>query len=108
MREAGADTCVGHTMLGFGYDTTGSVVYLRDTWDHSTHQMIWVAPTAPGSTSPSLSSALAVGDSPAVTTNRRNQRGETSATLNGNLTAMGSNSSVSVSFEYGVTPGSYT
>lgn len=32
---------VGHTMLGFGYNTTGSLVYLHDTWDHSDHQMTW-------------------------------------------------------------------
>jgi PKD repeat protein len=31
----------GHTMLGFGYDTTGNVVYLHDTWDFSDHQMTW-------------------------------------------------------------------
>ena len=31
----------GHTMLGYGYDTVGSVVYIHDTWDYSDHQMIW-------------------------------------------------------------------
>jgi hypothetical protein len=31
----------GHTMLGFGYNTAGSVVYLHDTWDHSDHTMPW-------------------------------------------------------------------
>jgi hypothetical protein len=31
----------GHTMLGYGYDTTGNKVYLRDTWDHSSHVMTW-------------------------------------------------------------------
>jgi hypothetical protein len=30
-----------HTMLGFGYDVSGSVVYLHDTWDHLTHTMTW-------------------------------------------------------------------
>lgn len=30
-----------HTMLGFGYDNTGSLVYLKDTWDYSTHTMTW-------------------------------------------------------------------
>jgi hypothetical protein len=31
----------GHTMLGFGYDTVGNVVWLHDTWDHSAHTMTW-------------------------------------------------------------------
>ena len=31
----------GHTMLGYGYDTTGSVVYIHDTWDYNTHTMTW-------------------------------------------------------------------
>lgn len=35
----------GHTMLGFGYNDTGSLVYLRDTWDQNTsqtaHSMTW-------------------------------------------------------------------
>ncbi len=30
-----------HTMLGYGYNTTGSVVYLHDTWDHLIHTMTW-------------------------------------------------------------------
>jgi PKD repeat protein len=31
----------GHTMLGYGYDNTGSVVYVHDTWDYNTHTMVW-------------------------------------------------------------------
>jgi hypothetical protein len=31
----------GHTMLGMGYNDTGTLVYLHDTWDYSTHQMTW-------------------------------------------------------------------
>jgi hypothetical protein len=31
----------GHTMLGVGYDDSTSTVYLHDTWDYSTHSMIW-------------------------------------------------------------------
>jgi hypothetical protein len=31
----------GHTMLGYGYDNTGSLVYLRDTWDYASHTMTW-------------------------------------------------------------------
>lgn len=31
----------GHTMLGFGYDTSGDIIYLHDTWDHDNHTMVW-------------------------------------------------------------------
>lgn len=31
----------GHTMIGMGYNTTGNIVYLHDTWDYSTHEMTW-------------------------------------------------------------------
>jgi PKD repeat protein len=31
----------GHTMLGYGYDDAGSLVYLHDTWDYSSHTMVW-------------------------------------------------------------------
>jgi hypothetical protein len=31
----------GHTMAGVGYNTSGNVVYLHDTWDYSIHTMTW-------------------------------------------------------------------
>jgi parallel beta-helix repeat protein len=31
----------GHTVLGFGYDTNSSTIYIHDTWDHSDHTMTW-------------------------------------------------------------------
>jgi len=31
----------GHTMLGYGYDANGSIVYLHDTWDYLDHSMVW-------------------------------------------------------------------
>jgi hypothetical protein len=31
----------GHTMLGIGYDTSASTIYVHDTWDYSTHTMTW-------------------------------------------------------------------
>ena len=31
----------GHTMLGMGYNDTGNLIYLHDTWDYITHQMTW-------------------------------------------------------------------
>jgi len=31
----------GHSMLGYGYDDTGSTIYIHDTWDYDDHQMTW-------------------------------------------------------------------
>ncbi len=32
----------GHTMVGRGYDdTSGNLMYIHDTWDHSQHSMTW-------------------------------------------------------------------
>lgn len=31
----------GHTVVGVGYDTATSTVYLHDTWDYNTHSMTW-------------------------------------------------------------------
>jgi transcriptional regulator CtsR len=31
----------GHTMLGYGYDTTTNTIYVHDTWDYSSHTMTW-------------------------------------------------------------------
>lgn len=31
----------GHTMLGFGYNDAGNIIYLHDTWDYQTHEMTW-------------------------------------------------------------------
>jgi len=31
----------GHSMLGIGYDAATNLVYLHDTWDYSTHSMVW-------------------------------------------------------------------
>ncbi len=31
----------GHTMLGYGYDDTGSIIYIHNTWDYSDHSMTW-------------------------------------------------------------------
>ena len=32
---------VGHTMLGYGYDDTGSTIYIHDTWNYDDHSMTW-------------------------------------------------------------------
>jgi YD repeat-containing protein len=31
----------GHTMVGYGYNTAGSLIYVHDTWDYSAHTMTW-------------------------------------------------------------------
>ena len=31
----------GHTMVGVGYESTNSTIYIHDTWDHSMHSMTW-------------------------------------------------------------------
>lgn len=31
----------GHTIVGVGYNTSGNLVYIHDTWDGTTHQMTW-------------------------------------------------------------------
>ncbi|MGM0427937.1 MAG: C39 family peptidase [Thermodesulfobacteriota bacterium] len=31
----------GHTMLGYGYDDSGSTIYIHDTWDYNDHSMTW-------------------------------------------------------------------
>ncbi len=32
---------LGHSMVGYGYEDNGNTVYIRDTWDHSSHTMTW-------------------------------------------------------------------
>jgi len=31
----------GHSMVGYGYNDTGTLVYLHDTWDYKPHEMTW-------------------------------------------------------------------
>jgi hypothetical protein len=31
----------GHTMLGYGYDSASTTIYICNTWDHSGHAMTW-------------------------------------------------------------------
>jgi transcriptional regulator CtsR len=31
----------GHTMLGYGYDTSTNTIYIHDTWDYNNHTMTW-------------------------------------------------------------------
>jgi len=94
---------VGHTMLGYGYNTEGNIVYIYDTSDHNNHQMTW------GGTYNSLQhkgvTVIQLG-APVpllVTTNNASSISDSSATLNGNLDDLGTASTVYVSFEHGLT-----
>jgi transcriptional regulator CtsR len=31
----------GHTMLGYGYDTSTNTIYVHNTWDYNNHTMTW-------------------------------------------------------------------
>jgi len=68
----------GHTMLGIGYESTNSTIYIYNTWDHNVHTMTWggsysgrahigvtVLNLTPNNTNPNLSvypSSLDFGD----------------------------------------------
>jgi len=32
---------IGHTMVGYGYDDIGSIIYIHDTWNYNEHTMSW-------------------------------------------------------------------
>ncbi len=31
----------GHTMVGYGYDSSNQIIYIHNTWDHYAHTMTW-------------------------------------------------------------------
>jgi hypothetical protein len=31
----------GHSIVGVGYDTASTTIYIHDTWDNNTHSMVW-------------------------------------------------------------------
>ncbi len=99
----------GHTMIGYGYNTTGEIIYVHDTWDYSNHTMTWGGTYSGlqqyGVTVLRLASASA---SPSVTTNDASSVAASSASLNANLTSLGTASSVNVSFQWGTSSGSYS
>lgn len=91
----------GHTMLGYGYNTEGQIIYIHDTWDYSNHSMTW------GGTYSGMQhygvTVIRLGSPtlPSVTTNDASGITGNSATLNGNLGNLGTAPTVSVSFEWG-------
>ena len=82
---------VGHTMLGYGYDDAGSIVYLHDTWDYSDHSMTWGGSYAG---SPHLGVTVirvaGVVAAPTVITTTPSSVTSTSAHSGGNVTSEGS------------------
>lgn len=98
-----------HSMLGYGYDTSDGTnkIYIRDTWDHAAHTMTWGGTYSSmrlqhlGVTVLKLKSATP----PTVETAQATRVGASSAQLNGKLTSLGTESSVTVKFEYGTKAG---
>ncbi len=79
----------GHTMVGYGYDTSANKIYIHNTWDYSSHEMTWggsyygrqhlgVTVMRLNSTPPTVTNASGATSVTATT-----------ATLNGNLTSNG-------------------
>jgi len=103
----------GHTMLGYGYNTTGNIIYVHDTWDYSNHQMTW------GGTYSSLQHRavtvirLAASTAAPTVTNSSGASNitSTSARLNGEVTSTGGeNPTVHIYWgtsDGGTTPGSW-
>ena len=103
----------GHTMLGFGYNTSGNVVYLYDTWDHSSHSMTWGGKYE-GMYQHDMVTVIELEPPPAapsVTTNYYTSLGasdgQPTATLNGMITNDGGKS-CEYQFQYGTSPSAYT
>lgn len=94
---------VGHTMLGYGYNTTGQVIYIHDTWDYSDHQMTWGGTYSGRQHYGVTVIQLDPPTAPSVTTNDASGITGNSATLNGNLDNLGTAPTVNVSFEWGKT-----
>jgi dipeptidyl aminopeptidase/acylaminoacyl peptidase len=76
-------------MLGYGYDTTGNIIYLHDTWDYSNHQMTWGG-TYSGLQHRAVTVIRLQVTAPTVTNSTgASNIASTSATLNGELTSTG-------------------
>lgn len=99
----------GHSMLGVGYDTSGSTVYLHDTWDYHLHSMIWGGSYA-GMTHFGvgvLQLEQSVITSPQARTDAASEIDGTGATLRGTVLDDGGEP-CDYRFRYGAEPGSYT
>ena len=98
---------IGHSMLGVGYDTPGTV-YLHDTWDHSMHSMTWG-----GSYSGMTHFGVGVlvleqsSSAPQAQTDAADEISGAGATLHGTATD-GGGEPCEYRFRYGTSPGSYS
>jgi len=101
----------GHSMLGVGYDTSSTTVYLHDTWDYATHEMTWggsydgmqhygVGVLQLEEAPPAVEVPQARTDDATIVTG-------TGATLNGTVLSDGGEA-CQYRFSYGAEPGSYT
>ena len=92
-----------HTVLGYGYSSTGSTIYIHDTMDYESHTMTW------GGTYDGASQwGVSVLRLSPVVTEEATEVAAYSVTLNGRLISLAGETSVEASFEYGVIPGTYT
>jgi outer membrane protein assembly factor BamB len=112
VRKNGADTPLTCTIADT--DTTGSDLTNSVSFAAGDYISIMSTPSAANPTGRSMlwtakfSPSLTVSTTPpAVTTNAATNITTTGARLNGNLTSMGTATSVSVSFEWGTSPGVY-
>ena len=81
----------GHTMLGYGYNDTGSTIYIHDAWDYSDHSMTWGG-TYSGMTHYSVTVVrlgAAAPTIPTVTTTAVSSTTSNSASSGGNVTSDG-------------------
>ena len=93
----------GHTMLGYGYNTEGQIIYIHDTWNYSDHSMTWGGEYSGMQHYGVTVIRLGSPTPPSVTTNEASGITGSSATLNGNLDGLGTAPTVNVSFEWGKT-----
>ncbi len=102
-----------HSMLGYGYNTTGNIIYIHDTWDYSDHQMTWGG-TYAGSLQHYAVTVLELEGGggttppptpPSISTYATTNITTTTARFNGNLTSLGSFTNITVLFEYGTSQG---
>ena len=91
----------GHTMLGYGYNTAGQIIYIHDTWDYSDHSMTWGGEYSGMQHYGVTVIRLGAPTLPSVTTNDASGITGNATTLNGNLGDLGTAPAVNVSFEWG-------
>jgi len=93
-----------HFMLGYGYNTTGQIIYIHDTWDYSDHQMTWGGTYSEDQLQHYAVIVIHLSNEvspPTATTNPATNITYNSATLNSTVNPNGQ--STTVWFQYGLT-----